>query len=140
MSSHQLSPIFAPGLGDGPAYAVTGDRQNRVSFEYPPPRNSQFVGSEWGGLKVLWVVRRTYLGPVLIRGQQVDGPNGVRFEGDLMPPTYLLLNASGISDPGFREWPSFTRLRASGCYAWQVDGTSFSEVIVFQARATRPAR
>jgi hypothetical protein len=30
-------------------------------------------------------------------------------------------------------WPSFTRVRKPGCYAYEVDGTSFSEVIVFRA-------
>ena len=30
-------------------------------------------------------------------------------------------------------WPSYTRVRSAGCYLYQVDGTSFSELIVFQA-------
>ncbi|MBA2462339.1 MAG: hypothetical protein H0V45_11335 [Actinobacteria bacterium] len=30
--------------------------------------------------------------------------------------------------------PSLTRLRAPGCYAYQVDGRTFSYVIVFEAR------
>ena len=36
-------------------------------------------------------------------------------------------------DVGQRYRPSYTRLRAPGCYAYQVDGTTFSRVIVFQA-------
>jgi len=111
-----------------------------IAFDYPPPANSQFGVSEWGMMKILWVVRTSYAGPVLIRGHQIDGPNEVRFEGNLVPATYLLLDTSGgVPDPEFHEWPSYTRLRASGCYGWQVDGTSFSEVIVFQARAVAPA-
>ena len=33
--------------------------------------------------------------------------------------------------PGGR--PSFTRLLAPGCYAYQIDGTSFSRLVVFNA-------
>jgi hypothetical protein len=32
-----------------------------------------------------------------------------------------------------RYRPSYTRLRGPGCYAYQVDGTSFSRVVVFRA-------
>jgi len=35
-----------------------------------------------------------------------------------------------------REWPSYTRLRASGCYGWQVDGETFATVIIFRATIT----
>jgi len=38
----------------------------------------------------------------------------------------------GSGSEGWRNWPSATRLQASGCYAHQVDGTTFSEVIVFR--------
>ena len=31
------------------------------------------------------------------------------------------------------NWPSYTRLRAGGCYAYQVDGATSSRVIVFRA-------
>jgi hypothetical protein len=36
-------------------------------------------------------------------------------------------------DRGYREWPSYTRIRTSGCYAYRVDGTDFSSVILFRA-------
>jgi hypothetical protein len=135
---HELSSVFGPGVGDGPVYAVFG---GTLTFEYPPRAKSQFAGSAWGGQKVLWVGNPVYSGPVLIRGHQLDGPNEVRFEDGVVPSLQLLFEPSdGIANSfsGFREWPSYTRLRASGCYAWQVDGTNFSEVIVFQARATVP--
>jgi hypothetical protein len=31
---------------------------------------------------------------------------------------------------------TFTRLRAPGCYAWQIDGPTFSRVVVFRAVGT----
>ena len=39
----------------------------------------------------------------------------------------------GVKDVGQRYRPSYTRVRGPGCYAYQVDGTSFSRVIVFEA-------
>ncbi|HEV8688078.1 MAG TPA: hypothetical protein VGQ84_12440, partial [Gaiellaceae bacterium] len=37
------------------------------------------------------------------------------------------------SRDGWRTWPGGTWLRTPGCYAWQIDGTDFSNVIVFDA-------
>jgi len=34
---------------------------------------------------------------------------------------------------GWANYPSYTRLRAAGCYGYQIDGTAFSRVIVFRA-------
>jgi hypothetical protein len=33
--------------------------------------------------------------------------------------------------PGSRGRPSYVRVRAPGCYGVQIDGTSFSTVVVF---------
>jgi hypothetical protein len=38
-----------------------------------------------------------------------------------------------VADRGQRYRPSYTRLRAPGWYAYEIDGTSFSHVIVFRA-------
>jgi len=73
-----------------------------------------------------------YQGPVLIRGRQVGGPAAVGFgEGHTPYDELQLLGKAMGAPPG--EWPSFTRVQAPGCYAYQVDGTSFSKVIVFRA-------
>jgi len=39
------------------------------------------------------------------------------------------------ANPGhaWRQFPSYTRVRARGCYAYQIDGTNFSTVVVFRA-------
>jgi hypothetical protein len=36
--------------------------------------------------------------------------------------------------PGSRGRPSGVRVRASGCYGVQVDGTEFTRVVVFEVR------
>jgi hypothetical protein len=133
---HSLSPAFGPGLGDGPVYPVGFTRRGVLRFEYPPPKNSLFAGSDWGGQKVLWVSDPEYDGPILIRGAQIDGTNRLRFGlagptilEELAFPRHSAENWSG----GWRNFPSYTRLRAPGCYAYQVDGAGFSDIIVFSA-------
>jgi hypothetical protein len=71
-----------------------------------------------------------YGGPVLIRGRQLDGPNELRFDAGAFPPREIRIPASRVQ----RNRPSFTRVRAPGCYSYQVDGLAFSSTIVFEAR------
>jgi hypothetical protein len=81
----------------------------------------------WGVQKLLWVVRPGYHGPVLVRGIGLDNQYRVRFERGRIPPAALRLPA------GTRDRPSYVRIREPGCYAFQVDGLSFSRSIVFRA-------
>lgn len=133
-----MSQAYAPALGSGPVYPVGLGMDGVLFFVYPPDPRSEFAGSDWGGEKVLWVSSPAYRGPALIRGHQLDGPNEVRFERGIDPPSELRLPEEGGAttageEPGWRNWPSYTRLRAPGCYAYQVDGLDFSQMIVFQA-------
>ena len=73
---------------------------------------------------------------VLVRGRQLDGANEVRFEdgrpgftphGRLDPARELRLQNDE------RNHASTTRLRAPGCYAYQLDSAIFSRLIVFRA-------
>jgi hypothetical protein len=136
-----LSPAFAPGLGDGPVYPVGFTKRSVLAFEYPPPKNSLFAGSEWGGQKVLWVSNPNYDGPILIRGHQLDGANPVRFGQGRSTLLNELAFRRGEADNwtgAWRNFPSYTRLRAGGCYAYQVDGAGFSDIIVFSAVVAAP--
>jgi hypothetical protein len=132
-----VSPDFAPGLGDGPVYPVGFAKGSVLEFVYPPHKKSLFAGSKWGGQKVLWVADPKYEGPILIRGRQLDGSNEVRFAhgGDLEPRAELSFEGGETVDMtgGWSNFPSYTRLRAPGCYGYQVDGDGFSDVIVFRA-------
>jgi hypothetical protein len=88
---------------------------------------------------VLWVVDPSYHGPVLVRGGRLDGPDSVRFDGGREPARQLrLLPPTGNTTGGWANYPSYTRLRAAGCYGYQIDGTSFSKVIVFRAVILEP--
>jgi hypothetical protein len=119
----------APGLGHGPVAPVGLGIHSTLRF-------LAFRGSRWGGQKVLWVASSDYLGPILIRGGRVDGEGAVGFDlGSGLPLAELQLPPGRTInvDRGYREWPSHTRITEPGCYAYQVDGTDFSYVVVFEA-------
>ena len=119
-------------VGTGPVYPFGGFPE--LTFTYPPQPDEIWYGSAWSGNKILWLGRRSYRGPVLIRGRQLDGPHELRFGPGIAPARELRLHIVAVSRSGWRNWPSYTRLRAEGCYAWQVDGMTFSRLIVFRAR------
>jgi hypothetical protein len=126
---------IAAGIGSGPAYPV-GLASGTLTLAPAVNFNSKL----WGGQKVLWFVLPSYTGPLLIRGGRLDPPGGVvRFERGNVPPKLLLIDRAtavpgGVSPPtGTRYRPSYTRLKAPGCYAYQVDGATFSEIVVFRA-------
>ncbi len=90
-----------------------------------------FVGSAWQGTRVNWTAPG-YQGPILIRGRELGGPHAVGFGEGHVPYDELQFDGRAFGAPA-GQWPSFTRVRGSGCYAYQIDGTSFSEVVVFRA-------
>ncbi|HEX6715439.1 MAG TPA: hypothetical protein VF066_18750 [Thermoleophilaceae bacterium] len=131
--AHRVSPDFAPAQGSGPVYPVGAFPT--FGFIYPTtPAQESWYPSKWSGNKLLWVARPHFRGPVLIRGRQLDGPNELRFEDGVNPAREFRLRGIGGSTPsGWQNRPSYTRLRAPGCYGWQIDGATFSRVIVFRA-------
>jgi hypothetical protein len=121
---HSINPAFGLALGNGPAYPVGLGANGTLSFS-----NFFQDGSDWGGGKVLWVVKPTYRDPILVRGHQIDGSHAVLFNRDRSPEMYLSDYDGGTP---WANIPSYTRVQTPGCYAYQVDGTTFSEVIIFQ--------
>lgn len=119
------------GTGRGPVYPGLGAYHGRLNA----PRDTQF-GGPWAGQKVFWYVLPSYRGPVLIRGRRLDGPQWLGFNGTLVPDRELQIEphdtVSWQGQPrGSRGVPSAVRARASGCYAVQIDGTTFSRVVAF---------
>lgn len=77
---------------------------------------------------------------MLIRGGRLDSPDALRFNNGRVPSDEMRIpiGARGGGPPGLkpvgqRFRPALTRLRAPGCYAYQIDGTTFSRLIVFRA-------
>lgn len=93
-------------------------------------------GSQWRIAEVTWRVPASYAGPLLIRGAMLGG-GALGFGTGAAPYDELQLLDAGRGAPrvvgGGRAWITYTRVRAAGCYAYQVDGTSFSEISVFRA-------
>lgn len=133
-SAQRVSPDFAPAQGSGPVYPVGA--AHGLRFIHPPTRDQLWYPTRWSGQKVLWIARVSYGGRVLIRGRQLDGPHELRFGDGQVPARELRLHGRDAFTENWqgRQWLTYTRLRAPGCYAWQVDGASFSKVIVFRAR------
>jgi hypothetical protein len=69
-------------------------------------------------------------GNILIRGRQIDGTNAIGFGMREDPEFALQWDVAPQS--GWASLPSEIRVRAPGCYAYQVDNHGGSEVIVFQ--------
>lgn len=148
----ELSPATAnvpgrPGeaaLGDGPVYlAFRGIPRLLDAF---PARRAGLAPSSWRAGRTVWISRPGYRGPVLARGARVDGPGRLGFGQTSTPSSELRLPAGRWDErsPEFRRWrratrkgwrfaTSYIRVRAHGCYALQIDGRSFSDVIVFSA-------
>lgn len=111
---------------DGPLVPSTS---TQVGFQ-------SITGSAWPAAEVTWRAGPAYTGPVLIRGGEIGGgPLG--FGEGRTPYDALELLDSGRVAPsvpgGGRAWVTYTRVRSSGCFAYQVDGSNFSEQIVFRA-------
>jgi hypothetical protein len=92
----------------------------------------------WREFKTLWFSVPAYQGPFVIRAERLDKQGPIRLGGSGLLPT----SASPLVVPagptlnswnGWRTVPSGTWAKSPGCYAWQVDGRTFSETIVVRA-------
>jgi len=139
-----VSPDYPYAQGAGPVYAITRHASGVVTFSSAASLGDPASG--YGGFKAFWEIQPAYTGPALIRGARLDGPGAPEFNGGLgqtsvspsgMEPrlTELRIDGRSVSPPSWPTWVTFTRLATAGCYAYQVDGTSFEEIIVFQAVA-----
>jgi hypothetical protein len=120
------------------------------NLDFPLPEKGPLAPNPWRIATVLWLSRPDYDGPALIRGRQLDGSHKLGFGSAATPQWELRLPAGSWEEqatplkvwpwgqtahprPGWRLAIAQTRIRATGCYAYQVDGHSFSYRIVFSA-------
>lgn len=125
-SGHQVLPNVGLGLGNGPAWPVGFGATG-----------TQTLGRSLDGIsypvKVLWAATHNYMGPIRVRGQRIDQPGTMEFslDGGVTRAPELNLPAD-LAQTSDRTWPSYVFVESPGCYAFQVDGTNFTEVVVFE--------
>ena len=102
-----------------------------IAILFPPPEG---WGPEWSGAGRVWMLDTRYASRALVRRRQLDGPNEVRFVHGYPGFTAekILNRFPNYGSKGVTS-PSLTRVRAPGCYAYQVDGRTFSYLVVFEA-------
>ncbi len=136
-----VQQTFGPAIGDGPVYIV-GMGTDGVLQAAGPASHGQGIAA-WGDQFSIFIIAPTYSGPALARGQQIDGSHPLLFNGGLdqlngfeaTTPTLLSqlrLEGGPAFGAPWANFPVLLRMQAPGCYAIQIDGVTFSEVIVFR--------
>ncbi len=136
------SPDYAVAVGSGPVYVVGGAASGALT--YTPAGLFDSQPGSLGGAEARWQIAPSYTGPVVISGRQLNGPNQISFNGGMDQPTgnslqlepplsELRLMGGGAAAPTWPTWVTLVRLSHPGCYAYQVDGLTFSYTITFQA-------
>lgn len=138
LSRHRPDHALGIVQGTGPAGPIGLTAHGVLQYLGPGQANA-LTDTSWGGAKVLWAVNSAVNGTVLVRGRELDGPRGLRFN-DPAVSELVLAPKTPITPGGWRDYPSYTRLQAPGCYAYQVDASSGSTVIVFRAKGPKVAR
>jgi len=88
----------------------------------------------WYAAKAPWASRTGYLGWALIRTARLDGPGRARVELQVADGTRRISDALPVNvQADWQFWPGTTEVTGAGCYAYQVDGSGFTEMIVFRA-------
>ena len=143
-----VNPTFGAAVGSGPLYAVGFGPHDSASLAYPAsPQTAQPPG--WAALVSVMVISKPgYTGPVLVRGGQLDGAHTLRFNGGIeeteygyngdlvdqasLPAIHLIVTGAYPAGSWYNEF-IYARFQAPGCYALQLDGLTFTEVIAFRA-------
>jgi hypothetical protein len=115
-------------LGTGPVRVIAGNRRGIADLINPsssPP---------WLALKTLWFSMPAYKGPFVIRVKRLDRPGPATLEDPpVMAPLVVPPGPTLNTAFGYRTVPGGLFVKTPGCYAWQVDGLRFSEIIVVRA-------
>ncbi|MEO8291784.1 MAG: hypothetical protein ABI635_01485 [Actinomycetota bacterium] len=86
----------------------------------------------WLALKTHFFTPPAYKGPFLVCAERLDhaGPIALGATPTRAGPLLVPSGPAPNGAAGWREFPYSTFVEAAGCYAWQVDGLTFSELIV----------
>lgn len=116
-------------LGTGPVRVLAGSTRRGIADLINPTS-----APPWLALKTLWFSLPAYQGPFIIRATRLGRPGPVALgEGPAMVPLVIPPGPTLNSFFGYRTVPGGLWVKSPGCYAWQVDGLGFSEIIVVRA-------
>jgi hypothetical protein len=132
-SASTRSPVAQPadavGLGQSPLFPI--------SFYVGPAATLELRGATptpegLYDLKVVWASTTSYVGPAVVRVGRLDG-TGRGFVRLLYDAKASRGDAVLFTlDDYPRDWPSLTYVSGPGCWAYQVDGLTFDETLVFR--------
>lgn len=125
--------IGGVALGSGPVRVFVG---NAGDLRHGTADLAPVGGSGWFALKTHFVSGPRYRGPFLVRGKRLDRGGGDPALGARPPRDAPLVTSSTSAAneaKGWRDFPYPTFARSPGCYAWQLDGRTFSHVVVLRA-------
>ena len=120
-------------LGNGPVRVAIGSRGKLVLGQAQLGSTS---ADGWFALETLWFAMPSYDGPFVVRGERLGGGAAtIDVDGSATDPSPLVVppGPTANTQDGIRVAPVSTWVTSPGCYAWQVDGLSFSYVIVVDA-------
>jgi len=116
-------------MGTGPVRVLAGSNRRGVADLINPTS-----APPWLALKTLWFSLPAYQGPFIIRATRLGRPGPVALgESAGRMPLVIPPGPTLNSFFGYRTVPGGLWVRSPGCYAWQVDGLGFSEIIVVRA-------
>jgi len=131
---------FGLAVGTGPAYLAIGpDAVVNLGGPLAVPQDDGSYRFE-----TRWLVHPDYAGPLLIRARHLNGSGPVLLAGRGMSPAEELILGIGTGEASnqdglqWRSWPATITVPGPGCYALQVDGVDFRDVLVLQAVEGRP--
>jgi len=135
---HPVHTSFFDGvaLGNGPVRVLVGNHGDLLRGQ-ADLGTSQAHG--WFALEMIWFSVPGYDGPFVVRAKRLGASGPIRVKpgdagtvpgsGPLVVPAGPTIN----TQDGYRTVPGSTWVTSSGCYAWQIDGQNFSEVITVDA-------
>jgi hypothetical protein len=133
----QASFFDGVALGSGPVKVLIANRGD-LRVGHAVLGISEAPG--WFALQTLWFSVPGYDGPFVVRAKRLGSHGPVRVtpsgsglspgSGSLVVPAGPTLN----TQHGYRTVPGSTWVTSPGCYAWQVDGENFREVITVDAQ------
>ena len=121
-------------LGNGPVRPILGEQSARDARRGIADLLSRSSAPPWLVVKTLWFSVPSYQGPFIIRAKRLGNPGPIAMgESPTLAPLIVPPGPTMNGGQGWRTAPGGTWVRSPGCYAWQVDGLTFSYIMIVRA-------